>query len=254
MDKGISLVPAEVLGTLPAISRGLLRMAEALPLWEEEALVELFRQAQELENAGYATRCLICDVLVRRYGGEGERMPRQALEAAGRALSLAPYTVREMATAWRRIFARLQEDLDLGLPASFYQRALRGERYGVDPVEAVRYAAHRRQVLGEKYTAEAFEDDIRRGLPDPEGQATVQEAVPSCTRCLHWVAAPPGARLFLMKGQETLAEAEAEGTHYCGRYGLLRPALGDLVARAAGCSHYHGGGRRAPDPSRPLPA
>lgn len=243
----MATVPAvpEVIGALQLTAQALQRMAQVLPTWEDEQLVEFFRNCVTLQNGSYYAQCLVAHILYERYL-QGAT-PKEARRRVAQVLQLAPFTVYEMIAAWERIFAELGVE-DYALPMGFYQKALRAERYGVDPVEAVRYAAHRRQVLGENYRITDFARDIKRGLPEPEDSPPLVEKR-SCRYCLHLKAAPEGAVLWLMVPQPgsgntplpnwfPLAQGAAQGQRYCEALGKLAVELMPYAKTAASCPEF----------------
>lgn len=236
-----AIVLAEgAIGAIELTRDALRRMAEALPSWTNERLVEFFRQCLALENTSFYARCLVCRELVRRYE-QGGMKRMEAYRKAGEDLLLASATVREMVAIYEKIMSRLEEPPDWDIPDGFYAEAVRAEKHGVDPVEALRYAAHRRQVLGERYTRTEFSQDIRRKLPDPEASAeSKRQELPSCRNCGH-LRTHPQARLVLQAEQspgiwEVLAFGDGSDTPYCEVHRIFLPA--DPLGRASACEAY----------------
>lgn len=243
----MATVPAvpEVIGALQLTTQALQRMARVLPTWEEEHLIEFFRNCAALQNGSYYAQCLVAHILYERYSQNAA--PAEARRQVARVLQLAPFTVYEMVAAWDRIFAELGVE-DYVLPMGFYQKAIRAEKYGVDPVEAVRYAAHRRQVLGQNYRISDFARDIRVGLPEPESSSP-QSTEKSCRKCQYLQTAPAGAVLWLMvpdqnaqgtpmSGWFPLAGGNGEGQRFCQVRAKLAAELMPYGKTAAECPDY----------------
>ncbi|MCS7240819.1 MAG: hypothetical protein NZ651_06215 [Candidatus Bipolaricaulota bacterium] len=236
-----ALVP-QVIGAMQRTTQALRNMVEILPTWDDEHLAEFFRNCAELQNGTYYAQCLVAHILFTRYQNLGAKEARRRVASL---LHLSPFTVYEMVEVWDEIFRRMGVE-DYVLPAGFYQQALRARSRGLDPVEAVRYAAHRRQVLGQNYRISDFSRDIRAGLPETEDSPGAETR--TCRRCEHLRETPSGAKLLLVIGNgeiTVLAEGKAEKTRYCTAKRLLSQDLIPHEKTAKDCPDYEerGGGK-----------
>lgn len=220
--------PAPVIGAVQALRRGILELTKKLELWSDDELAQLFAETSTLEGAFYAARCYVCHLLAQRHGQGDEP---SGLKRAAQILGISYSYARELSAIWSNILGKLEDNIP-SLPPSFFSRALRATQYGVDPVEAISHAIHVREALGQPYSVQQFEQDIRKGLPTGDGTFA-----PSCTLCTHYALAA-GRLVLISDNGAPVAEAETDGMRYCAKYGILRSGLGDPRVRAAECPEY----------------
>lgn len=241
------LTPVEGLKEIATLDQSVRRIMQALPTWEEDALVELYRQSTVLEERSLIVRAAVVAEFVRRLRGEAKRLPSGAWLRIAQALGEKKRNVWFLYRIWEEILSRLGPDEDLNLPQRLYETALRAKKYGIDPLDAARHASYVRNVLDPHYSRENFLEDIRAGLPDPENRPQKEKA--PCLSCPHYQAAEEGVALALVRfvGEEANIEvlalsSEGEGTRYCGKYALMGkdllvfrwdcPEKGELCASA----------------------
>jgi hypothetical protein len=248
------LTPVQGLGQIATISEAVRRITEALPTWQEDALVELFRQSSVLQERSLMVRCGVVAELVRRYSGGAKRIKSTEWHTVATILGERTTVIRELYNIWVHIFSRLGPDEDLALPERFLQQAVRARKYGKDPLEAARYASHMRNVLNPRYSLEEFRQDIRNGLPDPE---TKKERRIACYECPYYRVSYPDDILILARGKEEelregkiheiLAIGPAPETEYCEFYGIMGEPFYELrlECKGAPCTENTGCERSA---------
>ena len=246
------LTPVQGLGQIATIAEAVRRITEALPTWQEDALVELFRQSSVLQERSLMVRCGVVAELVRRYSGGAKRIKATEWQTVATILGERTTVIRELYNIWIHIFSRLGPDEDLALPERFLQQAVRARKYGKDPLEAARYASHMRNVLNPRYSLEEFRQDIRDGLPDPE---TKKERRIACYECPYYRVSQPDDIMILARAKEEelrdgkiheiLAIGPAPETEYCEFYGIMGEPFYEkrLECKGAPCTENTGCGR-----------
>jgi len=228
----------QVMDSLHLLATSLWRAKDIVTTWDDDTLIQNHAAFSNAEFACYAASCLICSTLADRYSGTGQGK-EAGYRRAAELLTVSPRTAKDKALVWENILVSVEpDDAVTTLPQDFFSKALSAKRNDVDAIEALRYAVHKRNVLGRGYEANDFRADIRAGLPDPDDEGRYRPILPSCGLCKNHKLSPEDARLFLVWGQETLADATAEGQRYCEKYHLLTSDLGNLNERARQCPSY----------------